>query len=126
MIPENIKDLIAKLKEKTKNNNAKWQTSSGENEFQIKLDAGKIVIDSFHNEHDNEWYVSFGIYNKEGNEVIRNTVEQSDISGDYELLLDFHETVQNSYLKTDETINKMIFEINGKDEVGEIDSPLPF
>ncbi|HDZ06399.1 hypothetical protein LCGC14_0520900 [marine sediment metagenome] len=126
MIPENIKDLIAKLKEKTKNNNAKWQTSSGENEFQIKLDAGKIVIDSFHNEYDNEWYVSFGIYNKEGNEVIRNTVEQSDISGDYELLLDFHETVQNSYLKTDETINKMIFEINGKDEVGEIDSPLPF
>jgi len=126
MIPENIKKLILKLEEKTKKGNANWQTSSGADEFQIKLDSGKIVIDSYFNEFDSQWYVSLVVFNKEGSEVIRNTVEQNDVSGDYELLYNFHKIVQNSYLKTDETIAKMILEINNDDEVGEVDDSLPF
>jgi hypothetical protein len=132
MVPAHIKDLVDSLSKKTEQKKAIWNTSSGENAFQIKLSAGMVTIDLWDG-HGFKNYAGISVFNNNGTQIDSFSVNVNDDPEAYSYLEKFHAVVSRSYYKVEETIKGMLDEIKDGDEIGKehrsedsIDDGFPF
>ena len=132
MIANNIRSIIEKLAEKTKNNQATWNASSGSNGFRLHLKTGVINIDKWNEAQNDNWYIDFKIFNDRGDIIESILVSLYDDKPDFDYLDLFYSIIRRKYLKVDETLKGLLDELNennpiGKSESqGEIIDDLPF
>ena len=111
MIEEKHLDFLKRLTEKTVSGKAKWEKTNRENEFFLKLPSGSVSTDSWDDE-DGRSIVDFAGYNRTGEEIFKYKTSKIESLTDYNMLKGFYNVVRSKYLKADETLNKMMKELD--------------
>lgn len=120
MIPDNVKNVITKLINKTKSNDTIWNKSSASNGYKIDLNSAVISVSAWEDYNQNKSF-SLSILNDRGQAIESITCEERD--SDFELLENLYNTVNRSYLKVDETLKNLIDEIDSKPTIGVEEKP---
>ncbi len=113
-----IKDLIAKLAEKTRNGQALWKSSSSSfNQLVLELNKATIVVDKFEIEADSICMFTFKVLNENGTPV----VDESLLEGldDYEDVSSLHVLARSAALKEDETLKSIYDQIESGATLGQ-------
>jgi len=114
---DRIKNLIQLLEKKTRNNDAIWTRTSGDNEFKIDINNSTITTDMWSIE--DLIYYEFVILNENGDQVERIVVGDNDpFSNEFQIVTNFYEAVKNNYFKVDETIESILKELNSGIKLG--------
>ncbi len=108
MLPNNIRDLIDALYQRTIENKIIWTKTSRETEYQWTFNGGSITTDYWLT--SNIMQVDLAVYNKDGLCIDRFICSESDY--DFSKLNEFYTTIQKAYLKTDETYSNLFKELN--------------
>lgn len=127
MIPNNIKDLIQALIEKTASKKAIWGKTSRPNEFKLNFEKGAVTTDFWDDRRGDT--VDFAIYNNFGDRIDNFTATRGE--PEFDLLIDLHNAAKREFYKVDETISNLFNEVNedksiGKREIEGEDDSLPF
>jgi hypothetical protein len=116
MLPNHFKQLIQKLGDKTKSQNAHWLRTSGENEYKLQLKGGEVItIDKWLDKRQN-YRVEMMVYNTESEVIDRVTFTEHD--QEFIILDQFYDVVRRSFFKIDSTFQKIIQEIEAETQVG--------
>ena len=127
MIPDNIKTLIEKLKNKTIAKQTIWSKTSRENEFKLELSKGSITIDNWEDEVG--MLIDFVIRNESGDVIERIAFNSNDEYIDYKFILELYTLVKREYYKVEETIKTIFDELDSDKKIGKEHRPeddLPF
>jgi hypothetical protein len=127
MIPDNYKQLILKLAEKTAKKQVIWNKTTRDNEYKLSLEKGALTVDRWVDQETDLDSVDLAIYNDRGDQIDRIYVNERQ--EDFDLFTDFHANVRRSYYKLDETIKSIFNEISSDKVIGKEKPPpddLPF
>lgn len=116
MLTAKIKELISKLREKTRKDEAVWEKTSREDEFMLKLDSGAIAVDKWSDNTENN--VDFSIYNENGDLIDRVLADDLNNLEEYNLINNFHSDIRRAYYKADQTIDGIFNELNKEGKIG--------
>jgi len=108
-IPKNLHSLIEKLSEKTIQKKINWIPTSRETEYQCSFKESAITTDAWTSTVGGK-AVDFAVYNKDGGVIERISFSENEL--EYQFLKDFHNLVQRSFYKTDETFNSLFNELD--------------
>ncbi|OPX94713.1 MAG: hypothetical protein A4E53_00035 [Pelotomaculum sp. PtaB.Bin104] len=118
MITTKVLKIIELLRSKTESNQAIWNKSSGIAGFQLITQNGSISIDNFYDEHENEEFISFKIFNDNGEVIESFYVGSVTDKEEYNIMFDFYSTIRRKYLKVDETLDSFFNELSKDGVVG--------
>lgn len=111
-------DLITSLILKTEKNQAIWNKTSRAKEFQLDFSKGRITIDLWTDEDQNE-LADFRMYNSNGDEIFTVVADYRSDNEDYKLIQKLNKTVSDKYYKVQETIESFIKEMSSENTIGE-------
>lgn len=118
MIPNNFKNLIEKLLNKTQKREVIWQKSSREDEYKLDLDSGALTVDKWSPENKFNMSIDIAIYNDRGDRIDRIEVHSEENPDDFKLLDEFHSEVRRTYYKVDETFKGILTELDKEGAIG--------
>lgn len=123
MIPEQLKQLILLLTEKTKNKQAIWNKVSGNNQFRLSISEGvAITIDEWHEQYGGEVAYEVAIVNFNGDAIQRYFSDNQTPADDFDLLKTFHKSASDQFFKVEETLNALLNSVKGQDVIGKLDT----
>lgn len=123
MIPEQLKQLIQLLTEKTKEKKAIWNKVSGNNQFRLSISEGvSITINEWADNYNGDGY-EVVIFNVSGDAIQRYFSDGHTPPEDYELLKTFHKAASDQYFKVEETLAALLTSITGQEVIGKLDTP---
>lgn len=123
MIPNNIRNIIDRLSERTLSGQTNWNQSSGSNGFRLSMQTGTINIDKWYDDRENAWVIQLKIFNDRGDIIEDIETLQSSNKPDYEYMDSFYAIVRRKYLKVDETLKGFLDELDGNKPIGKNDDP---
>src|SRR5688500_12065217 len=127
MIPDNFRQLLDRLIDKTSKKQAIWTKTSREHEFQVALEKATITVDKW--TVDGKKYADMAVYNTNGEQISRfaTSIEKPD---EYQHVLQLHSLAAKEYFKVDETFKDILKELDTDKTIGSAESPpsddLPF
>ncbi len=129
MIPDNFKQLIAKLLDKTQKKEVIWQKTSRQDEYKLELASGALTIDKWSPDNKYNMSIDIAIYNDRGDRIDRIAASEDEEHEDFKLLDEFHTEVRRAYYKVDETFKGIFDELEKDGSIGKTETPstdLPF
>ena len=117
MIPNNYKDLVSYLYNKTINNECYWNRTSSLYQYKLIMNTGMIVL-SYISQQTEEIF-KLEIYNKNGIMIDAIACSRNIDSEDYEYLYSLYNAIyQQKDVVTNQQINDFIYEISNNQFVG--------
>lgn len=111
-------DLFEKLIDKTKKNEAIWQKTNRDSEFILKIHSGKITIDKWVADEDDEVVIDFAIYNPSGEKIEYDQFRFSSEPQEFNFLNRLYTAITKKYHKVEETIANIKKEIGSSAILG--------
>ena len=109
-------DLIRRLIQSTKNKKIEWQKSSAKWQYRLELNAATFVVDRIY-DYDDPYNqspentitcYSLNMYNGDNTEIRIAYVTDADFTSDYQLMEELYQEAEESCIRENETINKVI------------------
>lgn len=116
-------DLIRRLIQSTKNKKIEWQKSSAKWQYRLELNAATFVLDRIY-DYDDPYNqspentitcYSLNMYNGDNTEIRIAYVTDADFTSDYQLMEELYQEAEESCIRENETINKVIDELDKLD-----------
>jgi hypothetical protein len=117
MTPEYITTLIEKLKNKTLQHKAIWNSSSGADEYKLDFEMGAVTVDRWSIPEQNTEVVELVILNEDGNKIERVAFIEAEIT-DFNNLAELHTMAKRSFYKADDTIKNIFKELESDKTIG--------
>ena len=116
-------DLIRRLIQSTKNKKIEWQKSSAKWQYRLELNAATFGVDRIY-DYDDPYNqspentitcYSLNMYNGDNTEIRIAYVTDADFTSDYQLMEELYQEAEESCIRENETINKVIDELDKLD-----------
>ena len=122
MIESKVRQLIHKLAKLTNENKMDWYVTNRDTEYAYSFSHGRVTIDRWLGQDDGSAFVEFVIYNNNGDQVERLMLCDDDNDEDFTLLNNFYNIVYKKYIKSEETLDGILSDL----EVIDSDAEIPF
>jgi hypothetical protein len=118
VIPNEYRELIIKLEERSRNNEINWQTTSQDDRFIVIFKKGfSLTIYFYRTPKTNEEFIKVGVHNETGVLIDEFTVEKS--SEDGQIMYRLYQSARRKAHRIDLAIKSMLEEIKGDEKVGD-------
>lgn len=114
MIPDEYRPLVRKLMKMTNDKECNWETTSDKKKFLLSIGEESITVFHFLSFPEDEPTIGCEILDEYGERVDAIFISQED--SDYDLMWDLYWSARRDALKINETISKIMHNLDLKDK----------